>query len=112
VYLITNKFSRLLKEQQTDENDEDAKNNVIRGYYLYLTFRPFVGLVIGPILYLFVMAGLITFIKHPITSPAEVSQPGRYFIYVLSFLGGHASSDLLDYFSRVIKKISVKVFHD
>lgn len=109
VYLITGKFTKIITgEQDPDINDVDSIKSAIRGYYLYLIFRPFVGLVIGPILFMFVMSGLLTFIKKNIDINNEIARSGRYTIYIISFLGGHASSDLFDWFSKIAKKIVLK----
>ena len=66
------------------------------------------GLIIGPIIYMLVLTGLITFMKTSISMDAELSRSGRYIIYFLSFIGGHASSDILDYFSKLAKRIVEK----
>ncbi len=109
VYLITNKFLKIVRENILDkEIDEYAISNIIRGYYLYLILRPFVGLIIGPIIYMLVITGLITFMKTSISLDAELARSGRYIIYFLSFIGGHASSDILDYFSKLAKRIVEK----
>ena len=86
VYLMTHKIKNVIQHQNIDLTDYESIKSVFRGYYLYLLFRPFVGLVIGRVLYLFVMAGLITFIKLPVNTSSEVSISGRYFIYIFSFL--------------------------
>lgn len=107
VYLITNKFFKILDDNFKKKNI-NAILNTIRGYYLYLIFRPLVGLVIGPILYMLAITGLITFMKTSVNIGTEISRSGRYLIYIISFLGGHASSDVLDYFSKIAKSIVIK----
>lgn len=108
VYLISNKFYKLVRDRSADaDTDDGSLSNTIRGYYLYLTLRPIVGLIIGPLIYMLIITGLITFMKTTITSNAELSRSGRYFIYFLSFISGHASSDILDYFSKIAKKIKI-----
>ncbi len=109
VYLITNKFLRMIEENQKNWSDSlPAILSTVRGYYLYLLFRPLVGLVIGPVLYMFFLCGLITFMNAPATSSTDLSRSGTYLIYVISFVGGHASSDLLDRFSRLAKKMVIE----
>lgn len=109
VYLITNKFFKIVCDiTMNKETDDYVISNIIYGYYLYLTLRPFVGLIIGPIIYMLVLTGLITFMKASISMDTELSRSGRYIIYFLSFIGGHASSDILDYFSKLAKKIVEK----
>ena len=109
VYLITKKLTKSLKE--SINSNQDSVNDllsVIRGYYLYLLFRPMVGLVIGPLLFMFVVTGLVTFMKTSVEVNTEISRSGRYLIYIVSFLGGHASSDLLDRFSTMAKQIVLR----
>jgi hypothetical protein len=109
VYLITKKFLKIVNDNTMNtETDDYVIYNIFYGYYLYLTLRPFVGLIIGPIIYMLVLTGLITFIKASIPMDAELSRSGRYVIYFLSFIGGHASSDILDYFSKLARKIVEK----
>lgn len=109
VYLIANKFLKIIRDNIKDkETDDYVISNIIHGYYLYLALRPFVGLIIGPIIYMLVLTGLITFMKTSISMDVELSRSGRYIIYFLSFIGGHASSDILDYFSKLAKKIVEK----
>lgn len=52
-----------------------------------------------------VITGLVTFVSKSVNYQAELSQSGKYFIYIISFIGGHASSDILDRFSKLAKKI-------
>lgn len=109
VYLITKKFLKIASDNSMNkETDDYVISNIIYGYYLYLVLRPFVGLIIGPIIYMLVLTGLITFMKTSISMDPELSRSGRYIIYFLSFIGGHASSDILDYFSKLAKKIVEK----
>lgn len=109
VYLITNKFLKIVSDNtMSKETDDYVISNIIHGYYLYLALRPFVGLIIGPLIYMLVLTGLITFMKTSISMDTELSRSGRYIIYFLSFIGGHASSDILDYFSKLAKKIVEK----
>ena len=105
VYLITSKFYKISKKE--NYNNQNL-NSIFLGYYLYLIFRPFVGLIIGPILYMLSTLGLITFVKTQINIDPEFSKKGEYFIYLLSFFAGHACSDMFDYFSKVAKKIIIK----
>lgn len=108
VYLITHKFKRVLEEQGANpENNSDHLKEVINGYCLYLIFRPFAGLVIGPVVYMLAFTGLLIFVKQSINVGPELTIQGRYLIYIVAFVGGHASSEILDYFSRLAKKIVV-----
>lgn len=114
IYLITDKFSRLV--QAPKENNSDYDNNKVKsmiiGYYIYLSTRPIAGLIIGPLLQMFVLAGLTTFSKTAVSPEVSISLAGMYLIYILSFIGGYSSSDLFDYFStlgtKLIKKIDLK----
>lgn len=109
VYLITNKFSKIISNDSMNEKkDDNAILSTITGYYLYLVFRPFVGLIIGPLIYMLVLTGLTTFINISVPIGTELSRSGMFLIYFLSFVGGHASSDILDYFSKLAKKIVIK----
>lgn len=106
VYLITKKFLNIINAYDISiPSNVHTIDSIIRGYYLYLFFRPLVGLIIGPILYMISLTGLITFMEKSIDLKIQISQSGRYFIYIISFLGGHASSDVLDRFSKVAQKI-------
>lgn len=106
VYLITNKFKKIIDENKDGGNQTiNSIKNIARGYYLYLFFRPFVGIVIGPILYMLALTGLITLIKSSVNENETISQSGRYLIYILSFVGGHSSSDILDKFSKFASQI-------
>jgi hypothetical protein len=80
----------------------------LTGYFLYLIFRPFVGIIIGPLIFMLSSIGLVTFVKTQVQSAAEFSKTGEYFIYLISFFSGHASSDMFDYFSKLAKKIIIK----
>ncbi len=109
VYLITNKVSKIVSNNTKSGNpDTYSISSVMRGYYLYLTLRPFVGLIIGPIIYMLIVTGLITFMKTSITPDTALSRSGKFLVYLLSFFAGHASSDILDYFSKLAKKIAIK----
>ncbi len=105
VYLITNKLSKTIQ----NESIVNCARSTLVGYYLYLIFRPFVGLVIGLLFFMLISTGLVTFMKSAVNLETDISTSGKYFIYILSFLGGHTSSDMLDYFSKVAKKIAIKI---
>lgn len=105
VYLITNKLSKSIE----NECNVDCARSTLVGYYLYLIFRPFVGLVIGLLFFMLISTGIVTFMKSAINIETDISTSGKYFIYILSFLGGHTSSDMLDYFSKVAKKITLNM---
>lgn len=107
VYLITNKFYKIYLDKKEKREPDSNIVTIMHGYYLYLIFRPFVGLIIGPLMYMLSLTGLITFMKASAAVSVELSRSGRYFIYFLSFLAGHALSDILDYFSKLAKRISV-----
>ncbi len=105
VYLITNKFFSV-SCAVADGNIECIKG-AFRGYYLYLMFRPIVGIIIGPLMYMLVIAGLISFMKMHVTID-QMSLSGKAFIYIISFLGGHTSSDLFDRFSKLAKEVMIR----
>lgn len=115
VYLITDKFRRLMQEKEgrgNNDNNVDKFRTQIIGYYIYLSTRPVAGLIIGPLLLMFVLAGLTTFSRASTECEVGVSTAGIYSIYVVSFIGGYSSSDLFDYFSnlggRLISKLDMK----
>lgn len=109
VYLIENKFGKLIREiNNSNESSIEYLKNILTGYYLYLTLRPIVGVIIGPLIYMLVVTGLVVFIKGSIFDGKEISQSGRLIIYLVSFLGGHTSSDLLDRLSKFAKQIVIK----
>jgi len=90
VYLIEGKFSTLLAVKPGDQPpDIDSINCKIRGYYLYLPFRPFVGLIIGPILYMLAMSGLVTLLKKSIENPEKfwAEKAKQFQIIVMVFRG-------------------------
>lgn len=115
-YLITDKFHRLMQDQEkttaSKDDDLDRFKSIVMGYYIYLSTRPIAGFVIGPLLLMFVLAGLTTFFKPIPGAEVAISTAGVYLIYVVSFIGGYSSSDLFDYFSnlggRLISKLDVK----
>jgi uncharacterized membrane protein YwzB len=114
-YLISDKFNRVIHDQglgNQEAKDVDRLRSVILGYYLYLSTRPIAGLIIGPLLFWSVLAGLTTFAKPVFDSEIAVSKAGTYLIYVISFLGGYSSSDLFDYCSslggKLIGKLELK----
>ena len=113
LYLITDKFHRLATEYkiETDikEQDNERFKSIVMGYYIYLATRPVSGFVVGPVLVMFVLAGLTTFSKAANDTEMGLSQAGVYLIYVISFLGGYSSSDLFDYFSNLGKKLRAKL---
>jgi hypothetical protein len=105
VYLISDKFGNLLDRGSGEQNDVNRLRRKITGYYLYLIFRPITGMVIGPILYLLVISGgLITFVATKDGESIGLSAGGRYVMCAVSFLAGHASSDVFDYFSWLAAK--------
>lgn len=115
VYLITDKFFEMMRIQDDISNEDikiDRFKSMLFGYYIYLSTRPIAGLVIGPLLYMAVLAGLTTFSKAPTGPEVSLSTAGVYLIYVISFIGGYSSSDLFDYFSglgaKLIKNITLK----
>lgn len=113
LYLITNKLHRIAKELKIDPDsgtqETESFKSVAIGYYIYLSTRPLAGFVIGPILVMFVLAGLTTLSRSPDGSEMTLSKAGIYLIYVVSFLGGYSSSDLFDYFSNLGKKLIGKL---
>lgn len=106
VYLITNKLSKTVQ----NEASIDCARSTLIGYYLYLIFRPFVGLVIGLLFFMLISTGIVSFMKSAINLETDISTSGKYFIYILSFLAGHTSSDMFDYFSKVAKKITLNMY--
>jgi len=114
-YLISDKFARILNQDSpgrvAGEFTEDIRTR-LWGYYYYLGVRPLAGVVIGPLITLFVMAGLATFANASAGCELGVSKAGNYVVYVVSFLGGYSSSDLFDYFSvlgaRAIKRLDIR----
>jgi hypothetical protein len=103
VYLITDKFVKLADGTSPGASaSSDHLSRVLTGYYLYLIFRPISGIAIGPILYMLVVSGgLITFAGVHVGNSITLSVGGKYLICAASFLAGHASSDMFDYFSWV-----------
>jgi len=99
VYLITNKLAKVIRENRKQEGGETDANNVLCGYYMYLILRPIAGIAIGPILYMLAATSVITIAGKSVGSDSDISQSGRYLIYTFAFLGGHAASDMFDYFS-------------
>lgn len=118
VYLITNKLGKLLRQMEQDAPSGATAIDEVRaaflGYYLYLLVRPFAGVVIGPVLYMLAVSGLATFggTSSSAADPPAVSRAGRYVLYSLSFLGGHASSDMFDYFTWLAKRLIIKKGRD
>ena len=112
VYLITAKFGRVLQTIRATESSPEAATeslkSAVSGYYCYLLFRPLAGALIGPVLYMIVVSGLVTFGKPSIVPEAGVSQAGKYLLFTLSFLGGHAASDIFDYFSWLARESVAK----
>ena len=106
VYLITSKLYKII--EPSDSVNITQQRLVLTGYFLYLIFRPFVGIIIGPLIFMLSSIGLVTFVKTQVQSAAEFSKTGEYFIYLISFFSGHASSDMFDYFSKLAKKIIIK----
>lgn len=106
VYLITSKLCKII--ENSDSENCTKQQLVLVGYYLYLIFRPFVGIIIGPLIFMLASIGLVSFVKTQVQVSTEFSKTGEYFIYLLSFFSGHASSDMFDYFSKLAKKIIVK----
>jgi hypothetical protein len=106
VYLITSKLYNIVVDSEPDNTSKHQL--VLTGYYLYLIFRPFVGIIIGPLIFMMASIGLVSFVKSQVQVSNEFSKTGEYFIYLLSFFSGHASSDMFDYFSKLAKKITVK----
>jgi len=106
VYLITNKVGRVLASIRPESAPGlvvETFRSAATGYYCYLLFRPFAGALIGPVLYMIVVSGLVTFGRESMIPEAGVSQAGKYLLFTLSFLGGHAASDIYDYFSWLAK---------
>ena len=106
VYLITDKFGNLVSRASEESNaDANYLRRKLAGYYLYLIIRPLMGVAIGPILYLLVISGgLITFAAVRAGDSIDLSAGGKYLICAASFLAGHASSDVFDYFSWLAAK--------
>lgn len=116
IYLITDKFRRVLQDRgitmPNSDEDLDKLQSVITGYYIYLSIRPIAGFVVGPLLLMAVLAGLTTLSNPFHGSEITMSTAGMYLIYVLSFIGGYSSSDLFDYFSalgsKLVSKLDIK----
>jgi hypothetical protein len=99
---------RIRDEETNDERYEMRAASAITGYYSYLLLRPAAGAFIGPVLYMLAVSGLSTFAGRSIQSDAGISQAGRYLIYTVSFLGGHASSEIFDYFTWLARSVVAK----
>lgn len=108
-YLISDKFHRVLQDKgvsATDANsDIDKVKSIVSGYYIYLSTRPIAGIIIGPLLLMFVLAGFTTFYKPASGTQLAMSTSGIYLIYIVSFIGGYSSSDIFDYLSNLGKRI-------
>ena len=89
LYLITQKLHRVAKDLKVvtggGEQDCEQFKGIVHGYYLYLATRPLAGLVIGPILVMFLLAGLTT-LSSVNGSEMVLSRAGIYLIYVFSRL--------------------------
>jgi len=111
VYLITDKIGRVLQSFDTIEADSRVRA-AMAGYFWYLVWRPFVGLVVGPLVTFIVLGGLNTIAKSETSGTLALSVAGICVIYVLSFVGGYTSSDLLDYLSKTGGKLLISTRHD
>lgn len=113
VYLIADKFGRILESQSGSASVTgealDRFRAALVGYYIYLSTRPLAGLVIGPLLLVAILAGLLTFSPSPSGSHAVVSVAGTCLIYFISFVGGYSSGDMFDYLSSLGAKIARKI---
>jgi hypothetical protein len=113
VYLITEKFRRLEAELVQDGAIdqtmlEQRMRGKIIGYYMYLSLRPFAGLVIGPAVAMIILGGVTTLTKSSGTGAGALSQPGLLLIYLFSLIGGYTSSDMFDYLSKSGKRFISK----
>jgi|GEM_PF-4952174 len=111
IYLITDKMQRLvnaLVEKDSPDLVAQALVTQLTGYYLYLATRPLAGLIVGPLIVMFVVAGLLT-LGTTSAGNIGVSVAGTFIVYVASFLAGYSSSDLFDYLSRLGSKLIRKI---
>jgi len=106
VYLITDKVGRILATFGSTDDDDRVKAALI-GYFWYLVWRPYVGLAVGPLVTFIVLGGLNTVAKSQTEGVLALSQAGICIIYVLCFVGGYTSSDLLDYLSKTGGKLLI-----
>ena len=105
VYLIKDKFFEIsFVEGQTEPIYERILSRMT-GYFIYLSLRPLVGLVIGPMYYLVITSGLAAFVSIPAPQQFTLSSTGVSVLYSLAFIGGLTSSDFLDYLTRIGKRL-------
>jgi hypothetical protein len=114
VYLITDKFHRVMHEQGLAQpvGGEDVQRfrNALIGYYVYLSLRPMAGFVIGPLLLMALYAGLTTLSVPATGAEVAISSAGAYLVYFVSFVGGYSSSIMFDTMSELGRKLLRREF--
>jgi hypothetical protein len=113
VYLITNKFGRVLEDRRCGQTESDWNSHeyktAILGYCMYLTARPIAGLMIGPLLMMAIQGGLLTMAARETGSEIAMSRVGMYLVYFVSFVGGYSCSDMFDCLSQLGSKLRGKL---
>lgn len=113
IYLITDKFNQILTASKNDDDPKEILSEILQtrlvGYYLYLATRPIAGLVVGPLIVMFIFGGLLTLGSSNQTEGIAVSATGTFVIYVSSFLAGYSCSDLFDYLSKLGSKLIKRI---